>query len=1005
MKPHPHIFNIPAGEPFLKLLANAILHNPSLSSAIEQGSAAPENMQIFLPTRRATTSLANTLATQAKKPILLPQLNALGDMTEDEEEPLLAEETPTPNNPETTNLPPAIKPLAKRMILTRLVREAAAQKTMTMSWGTAARLAADLSRLADTLAHQDIPPERLAELPPEDMTEHWQFLLQFLEILMRALPDYLAKLRLMDPIARRNAATLLRARHLRDNPPTAPVLAAGSTGANPATAQFLKTIAAMPNGAIILPGLDTAMTDAAWNAITEAHPQYAMKKLLNHLKVSREEVRIFPDAEENAPRRARRALLSAAFHPTERRKASAARLARGEIRLIEAETPEAEARAIALILRQALETKNLRAALITRDRGLARRVRAEMRRWRVALDDSAGAPLTSAPIFVFLRLIAEAALEGLTPLSLLSLLKHPLTACGMKTSRLRQAARRLEKNFLRQGKPVSNLADLKSLLSEEGKGKRQEAANEARALAEKLEKSLQPFLALMEETKAPFHHLVRRHLEAAETLAFDGEKEGAARLWDPSRAEGRAASGFFAEILANEEKIPAIPPGDYPALLEEMAAGAVWRPPYRGAERLFLWGRLEARLQEADLVILGGLNETVWPRAVAEGPWFNRAMTKALGLPPPETFLGLAAHDFAQSAMGASRLVLTRAAQNEEGAPQSPSRFLTQLEAFREEEAGSLEKDTEIPAFARRLDEPNHDAPEEKPQPAPPLKIRPKSLSISGAETLLNDPYAFYARYILNLRPLEPLEADAPATAQGLLFHEILEEFVREHPEALPPDAEKRLMETAESRFARYGLNAPLAAFFWTPIFESAARRFINLERGDLRRSLRRAHLEVKGEIALPTETPIVIHGRADRIDMLQDGTLAIYDYKTGQAPTRKSVQQGFRPQLVLAAMIAEKGGFDGVPPMRPSRLGYIAFKRGKGSEKSLAEIPDPIPLMEALRQPLADYLTRYLLREKTVFAPKEAERRLARSDYDRLSRITSWSVIGDEGEREEEAR
>src|SRR5690606_40649772 len=101
------------------------------------------------------------------------------------------------------------------------------------------------------------------------------------------------------------------------------------------------------------------------------------------------------------------------------------------------------------------------------------------------------------------------------------------------------------------------------------------------------------------------------------------------------------------------------------------------RPRFGRHPRLFIWGPLEARLQHADRIILGGLNEGTWPGDASIDPWLNRPMRAELAIEPPERRIGLAAHDFASGA-SAGGVVLTRALKVG-GAPTVASRWLLRL--------------------------------------------------------------------------------------------------------------------------------------------------------------------------------------------------------------------------------------------------------------------------------------------------------------------------------------
>ncbi len=215
--------------------------------------------------------------------------------------------------------------------------------------------------------------------------------------------------------------------------------------------------------------------------------------------------------------------------------------------------------------------------------------------------------------------------------------------------------------------------------------------------------------------------------------------------------------------------------------------------------RLHIWGQLEARLQHADLLLLGGLNEGVWPGLVDAGPWLSASMRATLGLPPVERRIGLAAHDFVAAA-GAGQVVLSRAEKDAQGSPTVPSRWLVRLRTLLAGAGPSEDPATDWQALAR-LDDAGVARPAPRPAPRPPLAARPRELSVSDVGLWMKDPYALYAKRILKLAPLEALEADPGALERGIIVHRVLERFVRAYPDALPDDALPRLLDLGRELF------------------------------------------------------------------------------------------------------------------------------------------------------------------------------------------------------------
>ncbi|MGH6981348.1 MAG: double-strand break repair protein AddB, partial [Stellaceae bacterium] len=339
-----------------------------------------------------------------------------------------------------------------------------------------------------------------------------------------------------------------------------------------------------------------------------------------------------------------------------------------DLRRLDCAGAQEEAETIALLMRQALETPGQTAALVTPDRALARRVAAEMKRWNVEIDDSAGVSLDQTPPAVFLRLILDAAMQALAPLPLLALLKHPLAAAGLAPEIFRARVRRLEERSLRGPRQAPGLAGLRAGLTRRD----QDLAD----LVSRLDAALAPLIRLLAARETGLADLVAAHVEAAEILSRSRDESGADRLW--AGIAGETASQFVAELNAAARDYPAIPGADYPALFEALIAGAVVRPRFGLHPRLAIWGLLEARLQRADVTILGGLNEGIWPPQTESDAFLSRPMRQAFGLPAPEERIGVAAHDFAQG-LGAPVVWLTRAARVE-GAPTVPSRWLLRLD-------------------------------------------------------------------------------------------------------------------------------------------------------------------------------------------------------------------------------------------------------------------------------------------------------------------------------------
>ncbi|MGH6832542.1 MAG: double-strand break repair protein AddB, partial [Methyloceanibacter sp.] len=629
------------------------------------------------------------LAEAGGEALLLPRIRALGDP--DEEAAIIFG---TQDGPDDGALgAQAIGALPRRLALMRLVlafrhrlrAEAAAERGVEASPifdvtpGQASYLAADLANLMDDIERDEVDLSRLDEIVPEEFAGHWQITVEFLKIVTEHWPQYLRDNHLVSPVARRTRLMAQEAERLAKGSPY-PVIAAGSTGTVPATARLLKTIASLPNGAVVLPGLDRSLDDDSWSLLAEhpEHPQAGMAELLRKLGVARDDVADVAGSAPDATARARLHLASEALRPAESTehwqrfikadelapegRASFANALAG-IRLVVAPTAHDEAEAIALILRSAIETPGKTAALVTPDRVLARRVAARLKRYDLAVDDSAGVPVARTVPGAFLDLVLGAAETDVAPPELMALLKHPLALLGRRLAEARAAARALERGAFRDIYVGQGLAGARAAIEaarDETKRRPPISAQEqaeALKLIEDLEAAFAPLMAFaVGSLPHEAGRLAEAHAAVAEALARDQDGTSSG-LWQGDAGEALAV--LLAELIDAGHGL-SLTAADYPPFYRSLIAGEVVRPRAALHSRLFIWGPLEARLQQPDVVILGSLNEGVWPRQQEAGPWLSRPMRERLGLTPPERRTGLAAHDFAQ-ALGAGTVYLTRA--------------------------------------------------------------------------------------------------------------------------------------------------------------------------------------------------------------------------------------------------------------------------------------------------------------------------------------------------------
>jgi ATP-dependent helicase/nuclease subunit B len=1027
----PNVFNIPASAPFLPALIDALLAGklvkgfPASRDPLELARAT-----LYLPTRRAGL-LARAEFLKRMDAALLPCIVALGDLDEDE---IAFSEAAT--GEAALALPEAIDPLERRLLLAELilqwantpeVRGAGGSPLIANTPPAALGLADDLARLIDDMTTRQIDWKNLDGLVPDDLDPYWQLSLRFLKIARVAWPAIRGERGAIEAASRRDLLIEAEAKRLASS--DAPVIAAGSTGSMPATAKLLATIARLPHGAVVLPGLDADLDEASWQSISGSaddkkhdgapcagHAQFAMQALLKTIGIARNEVTPLaapsPHGREKLVSEALRPAATTDLWQQHRDEASfdvAADSALASVSMIEAAHPEEEALAIAVALREALDTPAKTAALVTPDRALARRVVAALERWHIAADDSGGDPLGQTRAGVFARLATEAALGGLEPVTLLALLKHPLLRLGAAQGTHDNTIAALERALLRGPRPKPGSAGLAHALDTFRNTRDSMHRSDPRwliapedldavaPLIDKLALALAP-LEKLKSGEHAFAALAKCHRDVVAALSKDADGKVAAF----ADTDGTALARAFDELIASPSAAGlAVSQGDYTEFFHAAISDRVVRRPETRDVRIHIYGPLEARLTSVDRLVLGGLNEGTWPPETRNDPWLSRPMRAALGLDPPERRIGLSAHDFAQL-FGAPEIVLTRAAK-QAGAPTVTSRFVQRIAAL----AGT-ERWTQVQArghryveLARALDHPVEIKAALRPAPKPPLAARPSRLSVTAIEDWLRDPYTIYAKYILRLQPLDAVDTLPGARDRGTVIHGAIGDYTSNFASGVPADPQKELLALGDKHFASL-IDFPEAKAFWWPRYERIARWFAQWDRAR-RDTIATLHAEIKGEHKFSIgQREFTLSAIADRIEWRKDGSYAIIDYKTGQGRTEKQVRTGLAPQLTLEGAILRQGGFKGLRPGSISEITYVTLRGGEppGETKN-------IPFKEGTPDTQADHALEEL--KKLAIKFEDADTPYLSlvhpiwsnhyGDYDHLARVKEWSLSGGDTE------
>ena len=979
------VYSIPAGLPFATALADGI---GNLAGDAESLARA----MIMVPSRRAAQSLrAAFLEIQNGEASLLPRIVPLGDVEDDSPDML--------SMPEIDSLcPPAIDPLKRQLTLARLLR-GFTLGGMAPTPPQTIMLADSLGRLLDALSNADANPAQLRELLPERFSVHWQDIIALLTILIDRWPMILEEGGVIDAADRRNRLLRLRCDIWRDQRPQDLIIIAGSTGTFASTRELIGCVVDLPNGHVVLPGLDDAAGDD-WQHIRDdaGHPQHQLSVLLDSLDMVPGDVLAWPHTVgEGAQSSVRRALMRQAFKPAAltadwRQLGSThpdlGRDALAGLTVLEAPNRATEANIIALAMREVLEEPEKTAALITPDRQLAEAVIAALQRWGIDADDSAGRPLSECGAGGFLMLLVRMIAEDFAPLSALGFLKHPRAAGGMAPADFRKKVRDLERKIWRGYRPASGIDGILSCL---------EPGSDLHVFVDRhIAVPLADLCAIWTNAVPTLSSLAGALGGAAERMAScrqleDGridEADGAARAWWGD--DGRAAADLLGAMVAQGGSFEA-DTASFPHILKTLMDGKTVRPSWPAHPRLSILGPVEARMQSADRLIIGGFNEGNWPPRPETDPWMNAEMRQSAGLLPHNWRSGLSAHDV-WMAVCTPDVIVTRALRDGDVVT-TPSRWLQRLEAVLAalQITDALDRGDVLKARMSMLAPVPPLVPVGRPAPCPPISARPRTFSATEIDDWISDPYSIYAKRILGLRPLDEIDRAPDAALRGNIVHDALAAFIKAHPKGpLGSDALAELRAFGRRCFEPFWQISSVRVFWW-PAFELMSAWFIETE-GRRRADLAHSHVEIDGDIPIEAPAgPAAVKARADRIDQMQDGGLAVLDYKTGSVPTVSEVEAGRRTQLLTEAVIAAHGGFAGIDAASVIAMQYWKLAGRRDEAGRIVNVMPDGWTADAARDSLAALFTSFDNPATAYASLPDPSVRLPFARYDHLSRVDEW--------------
>lgn len=958
-----NIYNIRFTTPFWDTLANIYLSKYG-SNSLELAS-----ILFLVPNRRACKSLSDAfIRLQGLNPVILPKIIPIAEIDNDE---LFFDKLGITNVNDNEDFS-LISKEERLFIFTRLILSKPQDFGIKqISLAQAFNLAKELANLIDVVCNNDLSFDRLHTLVPEKYATHWQETLELLKIITEYWPKILKEKGSIDETELRKQQLLQQSDIWEAQNTNKIIVAAGITASFPAIVKMLNVVKNIPNGAIYFAGIDCFADDDYWNAVDEANPQFELKELLHLLNIKRSDIQnidtsIDIEREKLISEIMRPAILSDKWRYLKNSDFNIFKAIDG-LEIIEAKTQRDEALAIACKMREIIDTPEKTVALITYDRNLARRVSAELERFDIKVDDSAGIPLSLTSVGVFLRLIVEAALNINSDISINALIKSPFALFGEDAAIFRKKAYNYE-TTLRKSKNNNSAQDDGFITN--------------------IRNELSEFSRLLNQPKINFCDTLVEHIKLAEKISSSSTNDGRNLLWKGE--EGKHIARFLTNILNTSGILDCIEGKDYLSFFCELLSTDSLRSSYGSHSRLKILGPIEARLNSFDYVILGEMNEGVWPKADKADMWMSRNMKQDFGLSLPEKNVGILAADLC-SFLGNKNVIITRA-DRIDGTPTKKSRWLLRLETIINALGYNVKtmQTYDLLAFVNDIDKPSKYTPIKPPAPCPPLESRPRKLSASAVDLLISDPYSVFAKYILKLYPFNDLDTPLDQRDYGTLIHAIIEEFNNLYPSKLPDNALDILLDLGKKHFDNMNIENEIKTF-WFPKFEKTAKWILEQEK-DYRTFVKKVNNEISGQVCFDAPNgPITFTAKADRIDELKDNNINIIDYKTGNIPSKKQVFAGHALQLLLEGLIARKGTFENISSKTLKQLVYWQL-----GSKSLEIEPEEDDIIEKTEEYLLslvsafDFVTTpYLSRPTPKYIPKN-------KDYEHLARIKEWSVQDD---------
>jgi ATP-dependent helicase/nuclease subunit B len=958
----PNIFNIPANYHFFESLFDWLQEN--FSDRLSE-------VKIFLPNRRSCRQLTQIFI-EKKLNAFLPKIKAISDLSYEDFFDLPAD-SETKNIIDDLLQIKVISGIDHLFFLTKEIEKLSVFGS-EIEFNQAFKISLILKDLFDEIERAEIDLKKLTEIDDSDLSSHRQLTLDFLKNFQVQIKNSLLKENIFFTTSYQNFIVEKFTELLQKNGSKTPLVIAGSTGSMSFGKKLIKAISQQKNGYVVLHSL---LADKK-NFGAENHPQFFLNQLLGFLEIEKNSVKKIAKENFLLSSNNRLDLLSLLMLPSFEslkwqnvqaylNEKTAIEDLEKNFKLIETKNEIEEAKIIALILAEST-TQKKKSAVITNNRKLADLLKLELQKTSLPFNDTRNLGVFNSKLINFLLLILELIESEFNSHSLLATLKNPLCY----HSQNKEIIADFEIKILRQERLKPGIDGIKEKLKIVDQ---KELNNFFEDFCSKLIIHPKPVEGHDERyfNKFDMAKSLSSKIQDLIKITENLSKKSWQKLLEEEPAQIELFE-FFEELKSqNNLKIS---DNNFLASLKDLLTQISFFEKSDATSSIQILSTIEARLLNYDLVIIASLNEGEFPEIETDN-WLGKKIRKDLEIERSAKKTGQNAYDFCNY-LSNQRIVLTRS-EVRNGATLIASPFLLKFRTLCQKIGANLNSGEEYFNFLKNSQSNESKLARQETNPKPKIEFRPKKLSITEISKLISDPYTIYAKKILELRELEKIDHESSYAEFGSFVHKALEDFIK-NPH------QNDFLEKSEEIFTKYFFSEE-AKLTWLPKFKNI---FVDFLRKNEEFSDYKNYVEIPVKIKIGEN---LISGKIDRLISNETGLVQIFDYKTGEIPTKKSVTSGAEPQLTIAMLAIVEGLIESelknVDLDKIDSLNYWKLSASSGSEiKEMCDKNSEIKILYSAAKLGLAKLFEYFSDKENGYISAPNKKNYKKNEYSHLARI-----------------